>query len=33
VKEGKYGGYILYQYMKIEEWNLLKLFYEGGEEG
>jgi hypothetical protein len=26
VNEGEYGGCILYSYMKIEEWNLLKLF-------
>jgi hypothetical protein len=23
VNEGEYGGYILYSYMKIEEWKLL----------
>jgi hypothetical protein len=26
VNKGEYGEYILYPYMKIEEWNLLKLF-------
>jgi hypothetical protein len=26
VKEGEYGGNILYSCMKIEHWNLLKLF-------
>jgi hypothetical protein len=26
VKKGEYGGYILYSYMKIEQWNLLKFF-------
>jgi hypothetical protein len=31
VKEGEYGGCILYSCMKIEQRNLLKLFYENGE--
>jgi hypothetical protein len=26
VKEGEYGGCVLYSYMKIEQRNLLKLF-------
>jgi hypothetical protein len=26
VKKGEYGGYILYSYMNIEQWNLLKFF-------
>jgi hypothetical protein len=31
--EGEYGGCILYPHMKIEEWNLIKLFQGGrGEE-
>jgi hypothetical protein len=29
--EGEYGECVLYPYMKIEEWNLLKLFLEGRE--
>jgi hypothetical protein len=29
VREGEYGRCILYSYMKIEEWNLRKLFLEG----
>jgi hypothetical protein len=28
VNEGVYGGCILHPFMKIEEWNLLKLFLE-----
>jgi hypothetical protein len=28
VNEGEYGRCILYSYMKIEEWNLLKFFEE-----
>jgi hypothetical protein len=32
VKEGEYGGYILYSCMKIEQRNLFKLSYEWGRE-
>jgi hypothetical protein len=29
MKKGEYGECILYSYAKTEQWNLLKLFYEG----
>jgi hypothetical protein len=32
-KAGIYGGCILYAYMKIEKFNLLKLFSEGSRGG
>jgi hypothetical protein len=33
IGRGEYGRYILYLCMKIEQWNLLKLFHEEGEGG
>jgi hypothetical protein len=33
VKEGKYGWGTFYMCMRIEKWNLLKLFKEVGEGG
>jgi hypothetical protein len=32
VKEGEYGGNISYSCMNIEQQNLLKLFYQRGED-
>jgi hypothetical protein len=28
VKEGEYGGNIIYSYMNMEKWDVLKLFQE-----
>jgi hypothetical protein len=33
VEEGECGGIIVYSSMKMEKWDLLKLFQEWGEEG
>jgi hypothetical protein len=33
IVEAEYSGIIMYSYVKIEKWNILKLFQDGGEKG